>query len=127
MSKLRTVTQTGMLEFTRARGAVYQLPGEAIATPDDVFGPPARISVPSFPNLGGSSPNLGENRDGGRCLIADRLRRPIIDELGALGLGLCARLGCIAATVRVVFSALSALFTSLIFMNRDNKKRGNAF
>lgn len=38
-------------------------PGESAAerdlfTPDDVFGPPARISVPSSPNLAASSPNL---------------------------------------------------------------------
>lgn len=124
---LQHPTQTGMLESTGARWAVYHLPGEAIATPDDVFGPPARISVPSSPNLGGSSPNLGENRDGDGCLVADQLPRLNIDELSALGPGLCARLDGIAATVRVVFSALSAWFTSLIFMNRDNKKRGNAF
>ena len=31
------LAQTGMLESTGGRGAVYHLPGEAIPTPDDVF------------------------------------------------------------------------------------------
>ena len=93
MIKLRTVTQAGILESTCGRGAVYHLPGEAIPTPDDVFGPTARISGPSSPNLGGSSPNLGgsspnltENRDGDGCLVVDQLPRPIIDDRSVLSL-----------------------------------------
>jgi ATP-dependent DNA helicase RecG len=81
---LQHLTQTGMLESTGGRGAVYHLSGEAIPTPDDVFGSPARISVSSSPNLGGSSPNLGEKRDGNGCLIADSLALPIIDDIAAL-------------------------------------------
>jgi len=88
---LQHLTQTRMLESTGGRGAVYHLSGEAIPTPDDVFGPPARISIPrspnlggSSPNLGGSSPNLGENRDASGCLLADSLALPIIDDIAAL-------------------------------------------
>ena len=62
---LQHLTQAGMLESTGGRGAVYHLPGEAIPTPDDVFGSPARISVGSSPNfdvspikVSASSPNL---------------------------------------------------------------------
>lgn len=83
---LQHLTQTGMLESTGGRGAVYHLPAEAIATPDDVFGPPARISVSSSRNLGGSSPNLTENRDADGCLVVDQLPRPNIDELSVLSL-----------------------------------------
>jgi ATP-dependent DNA helicase RecG len=97
---LQHLTQTGMLESTGGRGAIYHLPGEAIPTPDDVFGPVPRISVPSSPNLTGSSPNLTENRDADGCLVADQLPRPIIDDLSALGAGLRARLEGIAAEPR---------------------------
>lgn len=69
---LQHLTQAGMLESTGGRGAVYHLPGEAIPTPDDVFGPPIRISVTrssdldvsprkvsaSSPDLETSSPDL---------------------------------------------------------------------
>ncbi len=97
---LQHLTQTGMLESTGGRGAVYHLSGEAIPTPDDVFGPPARISVPSSPNLSGSSPNLGENRDGDGCLIADQLPLPIIDDIAALAPALRGRLESIAVEPR---------------------------
>ncbi len=49
-------------------GAIYHLMGEAIPTPDDVFGPTARISVPSCPNLAGSSPYLEVQADDGRVI-----------------------------------------------------------
>lgn len=88
------------LESTGGRGAVYHLSGEAIPTPDDVFGPPARISVPSSPNLTGSSPNLDENRDGDGCLIADQLPLPIIDNLSALTSTLRAQLESLALEPR---------------------------
>ncbi|MEI6324623.1 MAG: hypothetical protein WCO91_04175 [Gemmataceae bacterium] len=82
------------------RGAVYHLSGEAIPTPDDIFGPPARISVPSSPNLKGSSPNLSENRDDNGYLIADSLALPIIDDIAALAPSLRGFLEKIAAVPR---------------------------
>lgn len=97
---LQHLTQTGMLESTGGRGAVYHLSGEAIPTPDDVFGSPARISVPSSPNLGSSSPNLGEKRDGNGCLIADSLALPIIDDIAALAPALRGSLEAIALEPR---------------------------
>lgn len=47
-----------MLESTGGRGAIYHLAGEAMPTPDEVFGPPSRISAASSPVLAGSSPIL---------------------------------------------------------------------
>ena len=82
-----------MLESTGGRGAVYHLSGEAIPTPDDVFGPPARISIPS-------SPNLGEHRDASGCLIADSLALPIIDDIAALAPALRGSLEAIALEPR---------------------------
>ena len=97
---LQHLTQTGMLESTGGRGAVYHLPGEAIPTPEDVFGPTPRISVPSSPNLTGRSPNLTENRDSDGCLVADQLPLPIIDDLSVLSLPLRLRLETIAREPR---------------------------
>ena len=97
---LQHLTQTGMLESTGGRGAVYHLSGEAIPTPDDVFGSPARISASSSPNLGGSSPNLAENRDANGCLIADSLPLPIIDDIAALAPALRGTLEKIAVEPR---------------------------
>jgi len=97
---LQHLTHSGMLESTGGRGAVYHLSGEAIPTPDDVFGPFARISVPSSLNLTPSSPNLGENRDGDGCLIADQLPLPIIDDITALAPDLRGRLESIAGEPR---------------------------
>jgi len=73
---------------------------EAIPTPDDIFGPPAQISVPSSPNLKGSSPNLSENRDDNGYLIADFLALPIIDDIAALAPSLRGFLEKIAAVPR---------------------------
>lgn len=81
---LQHLTQAGMLESTGGRGAVYHLAGEAIPTPEDVFGPPARISAPSSPNLTASSPNLKEKRDADGCLISEQLDLPVVDNLSAL-------------------------------------------
>lgn len=81
---LQHLTQTGMLESTGGRGAVYHLSGEAIPTPEDVFGSPGRISASSSPNLNGTSPNLADSRDANGCLIADSLALPIIDDITAL-------------------------------------------
>lgn len=88
---LQHLTQAGFLESTGGRGAVYHLPGEPIPTPDDVFGPAIRISVPSSPNLvasspnlAASSPNLAENRDPDGCLISEQLSLPVVDDLEPL-------------------------------------------
>ncbi len=88
---LQHLTQAGFLESTGGRGAVYHLPGEPIPTPDDVFGPATRISVPSSPNLvasspnlAASSPNLAENRDPDGCLISEQLSLPVVDDLEPL-------------------------------------------
>ncbi|MFZ4616681.1 MAG: RNA-binding domain-containing protein [Rectinemataceae bacterium] len=95
---LHHLTQEGLLESSGGRGAIYHLPGQAIPTPDDVFGPPPRIPdfsspnlTPSSSNLTPSSPNLTpdssasrEKRDSAGCLISDQLKLPIIDDLGAL-------------------------------------------
>ena len=97
---LQHLTQAGMLESTGGRGAVYHLPGESIPTPDDVFGPPARISAPSSPNLSGSSRNLGENRDADGCLITEQLQLPVIDDLMALSPRLRGNLETLAAVPR---------------------------
>ena len=97
---LQHLTQAGMLESTGGRGAVYHLPGEAIPTPDDVFGPSARISVPSSPNLSTSTPNLRENRDADGCLVSDQLALPVIDDLNALSPRLRGALQGLAAEPR---------------------------
>lgn len=81
---LQHLTQIGLLESTGGRGAVYHLPGEAIPTPEDVFGPPPRISVPSSPNLATSSPNLKGQRDAEGCLLTTQLDLPVIDDLAIL-------------------------------------------
>ena len=64
------------------------------------FGPPARISVPSSPNLKGSSPNLSEKRDDNGYLIADSLALPIIHDIAALAPSLRGFLEKIAAVPR---------------------------
>jgi predicted HTH transcriptional regulator len=97
---LQHLTQGGMLESTGGRGAIYHLPGEAIPTPDDVFGPAPLISVASSPNLDPSSPNLEEKRDADGCLIADQLPLPVIDDLNTLSWVLRGRLETIAAEPR---------------------------
>ncbi|MCL5059275.1 MAG: hypothetical protein M1449_01330 [Candidatus Thermoplasmatota archaeon] len=97
---LQHLTQGGMLESTGGRGAIYHLPGEAIPTPDDVFGPAPLISVASPPNLDTSSPNLEEKRDADGCLIADQLPLPVIDDLNTLSWVLRGRLETIAAEPR---------------------------
>ena len=126
---LQHLTQAGMLESTGGRGAVYHLPGEAIPTPEDVFGPPTRIAVASSPVLGSSlpnleasstllepsspllgpsstllkarSPDLGKKRDSNGCLIAGQLPLPIIDDLDALSPALRSRLEGIASEPRL--------------------------
>jgi ATP-dependent DNA helicase RecG len=104
---LQHLTQDGLLESTGGRGAVYHLPGQAIPTPDDVFGPVPRISAPSSPNLaassrnlGSSSPNLAENRDPLGCLISEQLSLPVVDELEPLSEALRSRLEEMASEPR---------------------------
>jgi hypothetical protein len=97
---LQHLTQAGLLESTGGRGAVYHLPGEPIPTPDDVFGPATRFSVPSSPNLAASSPNLAENRDPDGCLISEQLSLPVVDDLEPLSQALRSRLEGIAAEPR---------------------------
>jgi ATP-dependent DNA helicase RecG len=111
---LQHLTQAGMLESTGGRGAVYHLPGEAIPTPDDVFGPPARISVPSSPNLTPSSPNLGEHRDADGCLVSDQLALPVIDDLGTLSARLRSALQTLAAEPRAKGKVERAILIQVI-------------
>ena len=97
---LQHLTQAGMLESTRGRGAVYHLPGEAIPTPEDIFGTAPTISAPSSPNLAGSSPNLADQRDPEGCLLSDQLLLPIIDDLARLSAPTRHRLEGLAAEPR---------------------------
>jgi hypothetical protein len=97
---LQHLTQLGMLESTGGRSAVYHLSGEALLTPDDVFGLPPRNSVSSSPNLDSSSPNLTEKRDADGCLIAAQLLLPIIDNIEMLSPNLLANLESIASEPR---------------------------
>jgi hypothetical protein len=60
------------------------LPGQAIPTPDDIFGSAPTISAPSYPNLEGSSPNLTDRRNADGCLLSDQLTLPIINDLAVL-------------------------------------------
>jgi hypothetical protein len=118
---LQHLTQVGMLESTGGRGAVYHLPGEAIPTPDDVFGPPARFSAPSSsnlgpssPNLGASSSNLGENRDEDGCLVSEQLALPVIDDLGALSARFRGALETLAAEPRAKGKVERAILIQVI-------------
>jgi hypothetical protein len=104
---LQHLTQAGFLESTGGRGAVYHLPGEPIPTPDDVFGPATRFSVPSSPNLAASSPslaasspNLAENCNPDGCLISEQLSLPVVDDLEPLSQALRSRLEGMAAEPR---------------------------
>jgi ATP-dependent DNA helicase RecG len=118
---LQHLTRAGMLESTRGRGAVYHLPGEAIPTPEDIFGAATTIAAPSSsnlaasssnlapsssnlaassPNLAGSSPNLADRRNPEGCLLSDQLSLPIIDDLARLSAPLRQRLEALAAEAR---------------------------
>lgn len=97
---LQHLTHAGMLESTGGRGAVYHLAGEAVPTPEDVFGPPARISAPSSPNLRPSSPNLDKGRDAEGCLLSEQLDLPVLDDLKVLAPRLRAALELVAAEPR---------------------------
>ena len=104
---LQHLTQAGMLESTGGRGAVYHLPGEAIPTPEDIFGTASVILAPSSSNLTGSSSNLTGNspyladrRDADGCLLSDQLSLPIIDDLARLSASTRQRLEALAAEPR---------------------------
>ena len=97
---LQHLTQAGLLESTGGCGAAYHLPGQAIPTKGAVFGPATRISAPSSPNLGLSSPNLAENRDPQGCLIWEQLSLPVVDELEPLSEALRSRLEEMASEPR---------------------------
>ena len=97
---LQHLTQAGLLESTGGRGAVYHLPGDAIPSPDDVFGPAPRISAPSSPNLQPSSPNLAEQRDPDGCLLSEQLALPVVDDLEALSQAFRSRLEGLASQPR---------------------------
>ena len=118
---LQHLTQAGLLESTGGRGAVVHLPGDAIPSPDDVFGPAPRISAPSSPilaasspnltasspnltasspNLEPSSPNLDEQRDLDGCLISEQLALPVVDDLEALSQAFRSRLEGLASQPR---------------------------
>ena len=118
---LQHLTQAGMLESTGGRGAIYHLPGEAIPTPDDVFGPPARISVPSSPNLSASSPNLDENRDADGCLISEQLALPVIDDLSALSTPLRGALETLAVEPRSKGKVDRAILIEVILQLCDGR------
>lgn len=73
---------------------------EAVTTSDDVFGRAIRISAPSSPNLGSSSPNVAEIRDPEGCLISEQLSLPVVDDLEPLSQGLRSRLEGMASEPR---------------------------
>lgn len=112
---LQHLTQAGMLESTGGRGAIYHLPGEAIPTPEDVFEPPARTSLPSSPLLATSSPLLTPSspllakssplltpaRDADGCLLSSQLAMPVIDDFSQLSPVLRSKLELAAAEPRV--------------------------
>jgi ATP-dependent DNA helicase RecG len=111
---LQHLTQAGLLESTGGRGAVYHLSGEAIPTPDDVFGTPNRITTHSSSNLDASSSNLDvsssnldvsfSNLDNTRneegCLLSEQLALPVMDDLNVLSVDLRRKLEALAAEPR---------------------------
>ena len=118
---LQHLTHKGMLESTGGRRAIYHLTGEEIATPEDVFGPPAPISAISSPNLGSSSPNLTSNppnlgplRNPEGCLLSAQLTRPMIDDLATLSPGLRMELDTIAAEPRIKNKLKREILTGVI-------------
>ncbi|MBI5938645.1 MAG: putative DNA binding domain-containing protein [Betaproteobacteria bacterium] len=110
---LQHLTQMGMLESTGGRGAIYHLPGMALPTPEDVFGPPLasllprQDLIPSSPDLGASSPVLPASsqvfphlRDAQGCLLSEQLPLPVINDLGLLDPALRAALEALARVPR---------------------------
>jgi ATP-dependent DNA helicase RecG len=125
---LQHLTQKGMLESTGGRRAIYHLTGEEIATPEDVFGPPAPILSISSPNLGSSSPNLGSSspnlglsspnletqRNADGCLLSAQLPLPMINDLAALSQDLRTELENIATEPRIKNKVNREILTGVI-------------
>ncbi len=121
---LQYLRQVGMLESSGGRGAIYHLPGEAIPTPDDIFGPFNRFSgagsplvEPSSSVLGVSSSVLGvsssvldanslvfasENgvRDEFGRILSEKLDMPLVDEIDKISPLLHGKLTAIAELPR---------------------------
>jgi len=115
---LQHLTEAGMLESTRGRGAVYHLPGQEIPTPDDIFGPPtpkagSRSSVltGSSSVLTGSSSVLelpssileagdATKRDAEGRILTPKLDLPLLDDLSKLPPAFKTRLEAMAALPR---------------------------
>lgn len=118
---LQHLTQLGMLESTGAgRGAVYHLPGSALPTPDEVFGPTPMLQLGNSSDLessssvlagsssalessssvlGGSSSDLHRRNPDG-YLLSDQLPLPVINDLQMLSTVVRARLEMLAAEPR---------------------------
>ena len=111
---LQHLTQLGMLGSTGSgRGAVYCLPGQALPTPDDVFGP---VFVPSDSSsvleasssvleasssvLKASSSVTAPQWDEHGCLLTDQLPLPVINDLSRLSSTLKERLESLAVEPR---------------------------
>ena len=101
----------GVADIPKVRKELFDglnnLPGEAIPTPEDVFGPPVRISLPSSPLLAASSPLLTpssslltptRNADG--CLLSPQLAKPVIDDFSQFSPVLRSKLELAAAEPR---------------------------
>ncbi len=122
---LQDLTHGGFLESTGGRGAVYHLPGEAPATPEEVFGravseetalPSSPVLAGSSPVLEGSSPVLADSspvlegsspvlaeigsRDSQGRFLHDRLHLPLIDNLDNLAIPFRHRLESLAEEPR---------------------------
>lgn len=97
---LQHLTQLGMLDSTGSgRGAVYCLPGQALPTPDDVFGP---VFIPSDSSsvLEASSSVTAPQWDEHGCLLTDQLPLPVINDLSRLSSTLKKRLENLAVEPR---------------------------
>jgi len=89
---LQGLVRDGFLEaHNPGRGAVYCLPGAAIARPEEVFGAGSAQSAERSALLQSSSahlpgaPNIEfEQRDRDGCLLSDQLDAPVIDSLESL-------------------------------------------
>jgi predicted HTH transcriptional regulator len=106
---LRHLIQGGFLESSGGRGAVYNIAGWLLPTPDDVFGPVIGNVGTSSQHLAGTSQHLAvapqpghpnhppsasanlteaeqsqERRDANGCLLSEYLNLPIIEDLAKL-------------------------------------------
>lgn len=118
---LQHLTQIGMLESTRGRGAVYHLKGEELPKAEDVFGGAPRFSGTSSPNLKlsspnleMSSPNLEDHRDADGCLLSEHLLLPVIDDLNQLSSQLSIHLESFAQEPRMKKKVSREALTTVI-------------